>query len=697
MANFNRVGIDDIVPSINRNKSLSGSLSNKINNFHVLCIYNQKINSIDNDSSESHYKKIIQGTITNMPVVQNNNKCSTFIIWEQSYQENENLFINLRLAARNNLILLIGENIVGCLIKKYEDYLGVPIKNNSKLNDKNFIDHLIQKFDAILKKDTFLNDNIIWDDFCNWFRIYLTDWILEDIEGSIGFSKMEKLNENELNDLFYKSITESFTEDLAFMEKFTKIVNNYTLAWIKKVMSLMGIDGVSIEGIIELLGVKEEALSDKHPALVGKKDITFTLIDQGNLLVMSNAPYQSVREALSKKKFTSYEHTPWPTVQLSKGKVEGIVQIIPCGYSNKGIPNADTTVQKAWSLAEELSELDVDIFDALCCFFLSKAKHHKESIEIQLDDLLSIRGLKQKLGGNGRRGGYEIDQREQVLKALSRVQSLWIDLEKAVVYKKGKPIQMKLQGRAFIFNNLNGDDHIEEQQLEKKLVFTIGEVFSQYLYGSGRQVALLPIQALQYNPYRQRLEKNLIRYLSWRWRTQARRGDYLQPHKISTLLDATGKEMNERTPSRTRDRLEQAFDTLLDDGVIAAWHYEKWDESIASTNGWARIWGNSTVLIEPPESIKKHYRPIEKNRKVQHKSPDKPKFIDKQKDVTHIGEQIRAIRKSFGFTLLQVSEELDISVSYLSTIEREMKMPSNKIQTRVMKWVESLGLDFRSI
>lgn len=94
--------------------------------------------------------------------------------------------------------------------------------------------------------------------------------------------------------------------------------------------------------------------------------------------------------------------------------------------------------------------------------------------------------------------------------------------------------------------------------------------------------------------------KNLIRYLSWRWRTQARKGDYLQPHKIRTLLEATGKEMNERTPSRTRDRLEQAFDTLLEDGVIAAWHYEKWDESIASTNGWSRIWENSTVLIEPP-------------------------------------------------------------------------------------------------
>jgi len=241
LRNFNGFEIDDIVPSTNRNKSLSGNLSSEINSFQVLCIYNQKINPIDNGSEESLYKNIIQGNITNMPVVQNNFKSNTFIIWEQSYQENEKLFINLRLAARNNLILRIGENIVGYLIKKYEDYLGIPIKTHSKLNDKGFIDHLIQKFDSILKKDTFLNENLIWEDFCNWFRVYLTDWILEDIESSIGFSKMEKLDKSELNDLFYKSITESFSEDLEFMEKFTKIINNYTLAWIKKVMSLMGL------------------------------------------------------------------------------------------------------------------------------------------------------------------------------------------------------------------------------------------------------------------------------------------------------------------------------------------------------------------------------------------------------------------------------------------------------------------------
>lgn len=689
MENYYNVEKDNIVPTTISTKSKLRSLSSEINNFQLLCIYNQKIKPVDNDPVESLHKNIINGKITNIPVAQNNTRFNTFIIWEQSYQENEDIFINLRIAARNNLILRIGENIVVYLIKKYEEHLGAPIKSDSKLRDEFFIDQLIKKFDIILKRDTFLRDNIIWEDFCNWFRVHLTDWILEDMETSIGISRMEKLDKKELNELFYKAITESFSEDLEFVEKFTEIINVYTQDWIEKVISSMGISGFAIDEIIELLDVKEEALIVSSSGSLEIKDITFTLIDQGNLLVMSNAPYQSVREALSKNQFMRYDYTPWPTVQLSKGTLEGTVQIMPYRLNLGETLIDQTVIQKAWCQAKELSELDVDIFDALCCYFLSKAKHHHDSVEIHLDDLLSIRGLKQKLGGNGRRGGYEIDQREQVLKALARIQSLWIDLEKVVIYKKGKPIQMKLKGRAFIFNNQHNEDYfVDEQSLEKKFVFTVGEVFAQFLYGSGRQVALLPIQALQYNPYRQKWEKTLIRYLSWRWRTQARRGDYLQPHKISTLLEVTGQEMNERTPSRTRDRLEQAFDTLLQDGVIAAWHYEKWDESIVSTNGWARIWENSTVLIEPPELIKEHYRPIERNRKVQHKSLDKPKLVDKQTDIGNIGEQIRTIRKNFGFTLLQVAEELDISVSYLSNIEREIKVPSNKIQKRVTNWLD---------
>ncbi|ASN06162.1 helix-turn-helix domain-containing protein [Virgibacillus necropolis] len=678
----NIVQTDDVVCSNNGVKYLSKSWSSKIKNFYVICIYDQEVKLDDRTISKP--LNTSKENIPSMPVFRENNNSNTFIVWEQSYHENEDLFLKLRLAARNELILLIAKNIVTYLLKKYEDYTGASIKYHPKLKKNYFIDQLIQKFDTILKNDSFLVNNTVWEDFCNWFQVHLTDWVLEDMEGSIGSNKLKNLDEKELNELFYKYITNSLAEDSTFNLKFLNVINEYTEAWVKKVISSMNIKSISIKRTKQLLDLEEDLLLGDN----SRNDMTFTLIDQGNFLVMSNAPYQSVREALSIKSFKSYDDKQWPTAKLSKGTIEGVVQLIPFKIDIKNIADYHKVVQESWDQAKELSELDVDVYDALCSFFLSKAKNHKGTVEIHLDDILSIRGLKPKLGGNGRRGGYENYQREQILKALSKIQNLWINLDKAIVYEKGKAVHRQLQGRAFIFKDHNNEDYIiGKHALEKKFMFTVDEVFGKYLNGSGRQVALLPIQALQYNPYQERWEKKLIRYLSWRWRTQARRGDYLQPHKISTLLDATGEKMNERAPSRTRDRLEQAFDRLLEDGVIASWQYEKWHESIASNKGWARVWGNSTVLIDPPKTIKEQYRPIEKKQKVQHK-PSSNRDFSGQKNMGNIGEQIKDIRRKLGLTLLQVAEELEISSSYLSNIEREIKIPSNKIQNRIINWLQ---------
>lgn len=128
-----------------------------------------------------------------------------------------------------------------------------------------------------------------------------------------------------------------------------------------------------------------------------------------------------------------------------------------------------TNVKEAWNRVHSLSDVDVDVFDALCSLFLSKAAHNEETVEIYLNDLLSIRGLKPKLGGFGRRGGYEAKQREQILKSLKNIQSIWININKATIYENGKPVQTKLQGRTFIFKDYAGVEYdISEEAGRKK-------------------------------------------------------------------------------------------------------------------------------------------------------------------------------------------------------------------------------------
>ncbi|WP_342514779.1 helix-turn-helix transcriptional regulator [Sporosarcina sp. FSL K6-1522] len=675
------VGVDKANPTKEKD-CVKTRWSQKINRFYVLCIYDQAGKLDDHMYKNKIWGKHAHEVPTTISVFSEPGNSSTFIIWDTTYQQSEALFSKLRLEARNELILRIATNLVAYLIKEYETNVKTATTDHPDLKDPHFIEQLIQKFDAFLKTNTFLMNHAVWEEFCHWFETHLTEWILEDMEEVVGYEQMEKLSENELNDLFFTYLTENSSRNPEFLSRFTKIVNVYTQDWINRLISSMNTTFFSPEKIRELLGIPDEA------SAVTKKDITFTLIDQGNVLVMSNAPYQSVREVLSKKSFQREEAIPWPTARIHKGSIEGIVQMKPNGVTKQKATN-DVLIQEAWAQAKALSEVVVDVYDGLCSFFLSTARYHKDTVEIYVDDLLAIRGLKPKLGGSGRRGGYETNQREQILKALSIIQDLWIDLDKAMIYEKGRPVQLQLQGRAFIFkDHKNREICIDEQLLERKLLFTVDEVFAKYLYGSGRQVALLPIQALHYNPYREAWEKKLTRYFSWRWRTQARRGDYSQPHKISTLLEATGEQLNERTPSRTRDRLEQAFDTLLRDGVIASWQYEKWDESIASSKGWARIWENTMVLIEPPEVIAEQYLSIGKNRKVQNEANAKAEPSVGKLNPEEITEQLRDRRKNMNLSLSELAEELEISASYLSNIERKIKVPSPKIQVRMMNWLQ---------
>lgn len=688
MKNNNTVETDDTLISNKSTNQLIKNWSSKINDFQVLVIYNEEGKYPNIDLSTILRKNNIKGSIIDIPIFKNNIESETFIIWQQSYRENKELFFKLRLNARNELTLRIAKVIVAYLLNKYEKYSATTINNHSRLKEKKYIDQLIQKFDNLLKQDTFLADYEVWDDFCKWFKKYLTDWVMEDMEETIGLGIIEKMDKNQINELFHKYITKSISGNSQFMFNFKNIVSSYVQKWITNIISTMGIENISLDKTVRLLNLKESTIAVSKE--VSEKDITITLINQGNLVVMSNVAYQSVRESISNNSFESYHYTPWPTALLNKGSIKGIVQLKPLRIKMNNDTKDQIMVQQSWDQVDNLSELDVDVFDALCSLYLSKARHRKDIIEIQLNDLLAIRGLKPKLGGDGRRGGYERKQLNQILNALTKIQNLWIRLDEIIIYQKGKPVQMALQGRAFIFKDQDHNDYfIENEPLDKKLLYTVDEVFSKFLYGSSRQVALLPIQALRYNPYREVWEKKLTRYFSWRWRTQAKNGDYLQPHKLSTLLDAIGEKVNERTPSRTRERMEKAFDKLLEDGVIASWQYEKWDETIASNNGWVRVWLNSTVLIDPPEVIKEHYYSIKKNRKVEDKPYNKQESSGLQRNIKNFSAQIKALRKKLGLTLLQAAEEMEISASYLSNIERGMSMPSTKIKTRMESWMKN--------
>ncbi|MDP9378607.1 MAG: helix-turn-helix domain-containing protein [Chloroflexota bacterium] len=411
------------------------------------------------------------------------------------------------------------------------------------------------------------------------------------------------------------------------------------------------------------------------------------LLTDGHITTMSSAHYQALREAVSKNTFHQTEGSPWPTAQLDKGRASGLAQLRPPAVDEEGLLPPDEVALWAelmWRQREELSDLDADALDALSAIWLSQARSVQQSAVADVDGLLAMRGLKPKRSGQGRRGGYEREQRAAILRALSHIQNLWLNMAELEVFEetslgRRRPTKRAVQSRAFVITDRAGQLRIDGYIEVDRFLFRPGEVFGYFLLGPGRQTALLSAKALSYDPHNQTWEKRLTRYLSWQWRTQARGGMALRPFRVATLMDAAGEAIDSHHPVRTRDRLEKCLDRLQSDGVIAMWQYDNLDESAMGRRGWIQEWLQWTLLIEPPEIVREQYGSLDQKRAVPLRTPDSDAGLI---------EQVKLKRKTLRLSQLRAAEEIGVSQGYLNTLERGMSTPSEKMRKRLQEWLD---------
>jgi Helix-turn-helix domain len=416
------------------------------------------------------------------------------------------------------------------------------------------------------------------------------------------------------------------------------------------------------------------------------------LLGNQHLIVLNPAHYQAIRESLAHNTFTTVEGVPWPAAPIDTGPARGLLQLRPVTMEVQPWMSPEETdhwAQRMWEQRKELSDLDADALDALCGLWLTQVQRVGDDAVADVDELLALRGLQPKRGGAGRLGGYRPEQRDAMLRAVLHVQNLWVHLTALEVYqytgvrprrRQCQPTPETIQSRVFTITDLLGHLRPDGFMNVEKFIFRPGKVFAHFLFGAGRQTALLAAQALRYDPVQQTWEKRLARYLSYQWRCKAHAGDLLQPFKVASLLAAAGATCNRRKPFLTRARLEKALDTLLQDQVIAAWQYDRWDETCTTRRGWADVWLRATILIEPPDVIQTHYQAIA--RQIE---PGRPALSI---PVT-LGDRLRQRRQQLGLTLLQVAEQLGISPSYLHRLEqgRRGKRPAAPLQQRLDTWL----------
>jgi len=330
------------------------------------------------------------------------------------------------------------------------------------------------------------------------------------------------------------------------------------------------------------------------------------------LTIGSMKPYYEFTRLLSGGRFDIKEGQKWPSASFNS--VNGEVYLKPLDADRKPILGDNLThfqelMQGKVMELEKHGHLTADIFDILVNKWLKTARYPEAMVKISINDFLEVRGLKPMKRGEDRRSGYTDAQRQQIAQQIDLLDNVYITITEMDVYPKGqkKKSVRGLSGRSIIKDMEAGQMDLAGNVKADEWYLRPGTIFANYFFEPyGRQTALLSLMAVQYDPYRQKWEKSLARYLAWIWRIDE--GRTREGLLVSKLLEAAGEEFNTRRASITKARLEKALDQLKDDGIIGSWEYNK--KIKAAGREWWRKWLDEKIILSAPEEILQHYEQI---------------------------------------------------------------------------------------
>jgi DNA-binding XRE family transcriptional regulator len=462
-----------------------------------------------------------------------------------------------------------------------------------------------------------------------------------------------------------RALADDIAGDENFLPRLVKWLSVNVAFWLWKGEAVDSIDAGSVGSLIGVyvesqVEVVTDLLTPPKVPLSRLEDILGVLrhrgeaIPPGTMLALSAPSFQSLRDALCKNSFVRTEGAPWPTARLHGG---GIAQLRPPAFDDlPWLPREglDRWADAMWRQQSELSDRDADVLDALCSLYLAKAQGPNDAVTADVAQLLNLRGLRPKKGGGGRRGGFEAEQKNEMLASLNHIQNLWIDVAEIEVMPGGRDTKT-LQSRPFLITDRVGAKRDDGDIDMERFVFRPGRVFAAFLFSGAHH--LLFRKALEYDPYRRRWEKRLARYFSWHW------GDGGgHAHGVAALLDVVGKPVDPLYPTKTRARLEKALTTLTADHVVAGWRYA----GEARPAGVA-AWLGATIFVDAPEALRAYYA-------GKHADDDLP-------------GRLRHARRAGGLTQAELARSLGIAQSHLSKLETGRVAPAADLRAAIEDWL----------
>lgn len=372
----------------------------------------------------------------------------------------------------------------------------------------------------------------------------------------------------------------------------------------------LNLRGLSVQDLDQLLQLRQSSTggAQKLPNVpeIGASGLVRITSDQ-----VSYALVRAIHDATSGQGWAEgTEGYPTHTTSTSRGR--GAVHVSLRAPSGRLGTPADV-LPALWEQVRTLDDLTSDALLVCLAHWASRSDGPETPVWITAEAILDARGIQRKRYNNepgNWRHGHRTEDRMDAGRALAQLENIWVRLVDVEVIPKGKGRQ---RSQAITGNSraLAMLDTVTQEDIDGRPIFLGARVmpgqWAQRFWDLGlRWRGLLAQKALEYDPYRERVEKRLGKYFAFffRWNAGGRTDAMLL--NVSTLLTESGLEADRRNPQRTRDRLERGLNKLRDDRVIADWAYRR-DLGDLPPRGWLDGWMGMGVEITPPTELREQY------------------------------------------------------------------------------------------
>lgn len=430
--------------------------------------------------------------------------------------------------------------------------------------------------------------------------------------------------------------------------------------------------------------------------------------NDGYYEVNNSAVYYQLRDSIAKNQFEEDDASGKMTYPIQTKDGSGLAQLSSHHDDDLRLTRHDELSRWHGLVSDVMSNMDdltADCLDVITIKWLQQAKSPEAFIDFSYEQVLEMCNMPKKKKDNYE--FYGAEDKIKVAKRIAAIASIFIylnDNNEVVVWNEdneANDLEIKREEikRLFVLDSvvLWRNNKTNEYLGIESCRIKPGSFLSQYLFGSGATSALLSQKALEYNSYRHKYHKRLIRYLTWQWRIRQVASNIRRPYSIGGdkgLLSVMGIPSHWK-PGRIREHIENILTDLENEKVIYSWSYsEMLDEEKLSKRNWFReYWLLLGIVIIPPEELLKSQYGLTKRKN----SVDVLDVIEIQDDtvskVDHtedsIRKQILKIHQEDKVSIRELAKAIGISAPTLSRFcNKQTKKLSSAAKKKLLKWYE---------